>query len=217
MSAVTMRRVAEELDTGPASLYVYVANRDELLQAMYDAAMGEVPVPTVDPARWREQLKKLLRDSVTAMERYPGIARVALANVPGPAAPADIGEHRDFDEHTIEIAEVVLQLLVAGGVPRQSAAWATDLLALFITATAVESAIHAERGFSESSVPDAIRSLRTALAALSPQRYPLVSSMATELTIGNGDTRFEFGVEVLINGLLATPEPERPDDWLARG
>jgi len=30
-AAVTMRRVAQVLDTGPASLYVYVADRDELM------------------------------------------------------------------------------------------------------------------------------------------------------------------------------------------
>ena len=34
LAAVTMRRVAAELDTGAASLYVYVRNRDVLLRAM---------------------------------------------------------------------------------------------------------------------------------------------------------------------------------------
>jgi AcrR family transcriptional regulator len=32
LESVTLRRVAERLDTGPASLYVYFSNRDELLR-----------------------------------------------------------------------------------------------------------------------------------------------------------------------------------------
>ena len=36
IEGVTMRRVATELDTGAASLYVYVANRQDLLNQMFD-------------------------------------------------------------------------------------------------------------------------------------------------------------------------------------
>jgi len=36
LEAVTMRRVAAALDTGAASLYVYVPGREGLLQAMLD-------------------------------------------------------------------------------------------------------------------------------------------------------------------------------------
>ena len=54
LDAVTMRAVAAELDTGAASLYVYVANRDELLNQMFDAVASEVDLgPEPDPACWR--------------------------------------------------------------------------------------------------------------------------------------------------------------------
>lgn len=49
LDALTMRRVAKELDTGPASLYVYVANRDDLMAAMLDAALAQVPLPRTTP------------------------------------------------------------------------------------------------------------------------------------------------------------------------
>src|SRR2546423_242341 len=42
IDAVTMRRVASELDTGAASLYVYVENREDLLNQMFDAVVGEL-------------------------------------------------------------------------------------------------------------------------------------------------------------------------------
>src|SRR6201986_168632 len=41
LAAVTMRSVAAAIGTGPASLYRYVATRDEILELMIDEAGGE--------------------------------------------------------------------------------------------------------------------------------------------------------------------------------
>src|SRR3954465_15396470 len=41
---VPIRCVATELDTGAASLYVYVANRDELLDLMLDRVVSKLPI-----------------------------------------------------------------------------------------------------------------------------------------------------------------------------
>lgn len=42
LEKVTMRRLAQELDTGPASLYVYVRNTAELHAAVLDELLGSV-------------------------------------------------------------------------------------------------------------------------------------------------------------------------------
>src|SRR5580698_5998597 len=76
LDAVTMRRIAAELDTGAASLYVYVRNRDELLRAMMDSVAGTVPSVVPDPERWREQVHDLMRGFRDALEAYPGLASV---------------------------------------------------------------------------------------------------------------------------------------------
>ncbi len=44
LAAVSMRQVAKRLGTGPASLYRYVATRDDLLDLMADAAAGKIPL-----------------------------------------------------------------------------------------------------------------------------------------------------------------------------
>src|SRR5688500_9785072 len=51
LDAVSMRKVAAELGTGAASLYRYVANRDDLLDLMADATAAEyeLPPPGGDP------------------------------------------------------------------------------------------------------------------------------------------------------------------------
>ncbi len=42
LTAVSVRQVAKELGTGPASLYRYVAGRDDLVDLMVDAATGGI-------------------------------------------------------------------------------------------------------------------------------------------------------------------------------
>jgi len=63
LERVTMRRLAEKLDTGPASLYVYVRNTDELHAAILDELLGSVdlgPAAGSGDAGWREQLEWML-------------------------------------------------------------------------------------------------------------------------------------------------------------
>ncbi len=59
LEAVTMRRVAAALDTGAASLYVYVSGREGLLQAMQDRVTASIKLESPDPSRWRAQLHSL--------------------------------------------------------------------------------------------------------------------------------------------------------------
>ena len=45
--AVSMRRLAAELDAGTMSLYHYVRTKDELLTLVVDALLGEVVLPPI--------------------------------------------------------------------------------------------------------------------------------------------------------------------------
>ena len=40
-------------------------------------------------------------------------------------------------------------------------------------------------------------------------RFPLIHQYAREMTAGDGDERFEFGLDVLVNGLAAVSEKYR--------
>jgi len=194
LAAVTMRRVAEALDTGPASLYVYVANAQELHRALLDAVMGQVSSPEPDPARWREQLLDLMVAALATMDRYPGIARVALADVPTGA-------------NALRHADTMLGLLRAGGVSEQAAAWGADALSLYLTGTAVEHSIQLERDWSEERLEAYYEEIRRTFADLPAETHPHIAALVPFLTQGDGDERFRFGVEVLLNGLLHTPAP----------
>jgi AcrR family transcriptional regulator len=124
LEKVTMRRLAQELDTGPASLYVYVASTAELHAAVLDELLGEVDL---DPAGgdWRERLAGVLTSCTEVLFEHPGLARSALTARPS-------------GEHYLRLLERLLALLDEGGVPPVQAAWGADVLLQFATATAAE-------------------------------------------------------------------------------
>jgi len=193
IEGVTMRRVAAELDTGAASLYVYVKNRQDLLNQMFDAVVGEIDLPDQpDPKRWREQLIAGITSARDAMDRYPGIARVPLANVPtGPNAT--------------RLADRMLGILRAGDVDDRSAAWFVDVVSLYLNAASYEPSIYVEEGREHEEVDEEIRD---AFAQLKSADYPNITALMPMLTMGSGDERFAFGLQLMINGLLNTPPPQ---------
>ena len=103
LDAVTMRRVAAELDTGPASLYVYIRGRDELREAMLDRVSSTIELER-PIRRWREQVHALLDALLRALEAHPGIAQVAVGQHP----------HRPSTRWTSP--RTCWRLLLAGGI-----------------------------------------------------------------------------------------------------
>jgi AcrR family transcriptional regulator len=194
--AVSMRSIAKELGTGPASLYAHVANKDELDQLVIDRIASLVEVPEPDPDRWTEQVKEVMRANLAAFRAHPGSAQAALATIP-------------TAEGGLRAAEGIMQILLAGRVTPQAAAWFCDLAALYVSAIAAEESIWVQRAkvaaaagrpFTED---DVIAQVRGVFAALPPASYPALTAHAEEMTTGDGDRRFEFGLDVLLAGLVA--------------
>ena len=197
VEAVTMRRIAQALDTGPASLYVYVADRDELHALLFDAAIGTIEIEPVDPARWREQLKELARRMVKMMvEDFPGIALLAMTHIP-------------TGENALRGVESLLSLLKAGGASDEAAAYAGDLLSLYVTAIAYEQSLYRKLYSDPHHEAREVERLAERFGDLNPDRYATVAALGPAMTRGDGDERFELGLDVIINGLLATPTEGR--------
>lgn len=188
LDAVTMRRVAQELGATAASLYVHVADKDELASLMLDQLLGQVALPEPAPERWQDQVKTLARDLVQLMEANMGIARVAIANPPvGPNA--------------LRLTDWLLGLLRAAGAPDQVAAYGCDLLWLYCTSVAFEVSAYAAMGFDEADVAGRAAQMRQYFASLPAERFPNVVALAEPMTAGGGDERLEFGLDLLVAGL----------------
>ncbi|GAA4237403.1 TetR family transcriptional regulator ActII [Actinomadura meridiana] len=194
LEAVTMRRVAQELGTGPASLYAHVSDKEELRELMLDRVTGEVVLPVTDPARWQEQLKEIAHEIRRVYTSHGDIAKVSIGLIPtGP--------------NLLTIAEAQLDLMRVGGVPPKIAALAVDALGMYIDADAVEDTVYTARlGADEDAWEHFHRYLnevRAYFRGLPADRYPNIVGMVAELTSGAGDERFEFGLDILIRGIAS--------------
>jgi AcrR family transcriptional regulator len=187
--ALSMRRVAEELGTGPASLYWHVASKDELANLMIDRVASEIELPPPDPARWQEQLKEFGIEARRVFQKYPGVAGLTLGRIPiGP--------------NLLRWAEWSLAILRGAGVPDRMAAFAGDLFGLYLGAHGLEDA----GGFSSPTGADlppeeVVGMVRSYFASMPPDRFPNVLATLDELFEGGPDERFELGLDVLIRGL----------------
>jgi AcrR family transcriptional regulator len=192
LDAVSLRRVAGSLGAAPASLYVYVANREELYELMLDHVLLQVPAVEVTVDRWREQLLELFRAMLAALDRHPGIGQVGLGSL-----PVARGE--------LAIAENALGLLRAGGVADQAAAWTCDALLLFTFANAVEYAVEAQRppiAAQHKSPRMDYGAVRDTYRRLPVYRYPNLNELAVQMTTGGDPERFEFGISALVRGAI---------------
>lgn len=68
-AGLTMRRLAERLDTGSTTLYWHVKTKDDVLDLALDAVFGEVPLPA--EGGWRERVSALLSGWRAALVRHP--------------------------------------------------------------------------------------------------------------------------------------------------
>ena len=190
LDKVTVRRLAQDLDTGPASLYVYFRNTAELHAAILDELLGTVPPPPAT-GDWRDRLKRVLTDYTVMLFEHPSLARSALVT-------------RPRGEHYLNLVESLLALLAEGGVPPGQAAWGLDVLLQFGTATAAEHATRQESLDAGDEWDALVDTVRTTSAATHPQ----VAALAGLLVSGEPGERLSWGFQALIKGIVTTPAPQ---------
>jgi AcrR family transcriptional regulator len=188
LDAVSMRRVAAALDTGAGSLYVYVANREGLIHSLFDRVIATIELEVPDPSRWRVQLHSLLERLRDALVAHPGIAAATVVELPR-------------TEVALLFLENLFGTLLAGGLDPQDAAWAADILAAQVTYAAIEAEV---RRADPSALADEVTA---DFARLPADRFPLITAHVAQLVAGDGDDRFRFGIDAVVDGVLSRATP----------
>lgn len=182
LGALSMRRLADELGVGTMTLYGYFRSKDELLDAVVDAAVADrEPVALDGP--WQEQLRRLMRATRRGLGRHPGLVKVRA-------------ERPVLRPEALRFAESGLTILRGAGFGRADAARSFRLLFTYVFGYV---------SFSpDESAADARRSSRVATAALPPDEYPTLADTAEQLADAMaGEETFDFGLERIIDGLEA--------------
>jgi len=85
VDGLSMRRLAGELGAGAMSLYYYVANKDELLDAMIDVVFEEIELPPSD-TDWESAMRQRSISARQVLLRHPwAIGLMESRTLPGPA------------------------------------------------------------------------------------------------------------------------------------
>jgi TetR/AcrR family transcriptional regulator, tetracycline repressor protein len=195
-AGLSMRRVADELRTGPASLYWHVANKDALVDLVIDRVASQVSLPEPDPDRWQEQLREWLIEVRRVFDRHPGVAALTLGRIPvGP--------------NLLRWTEWTLGLLRGAGIPDRIAAYAGDLLGLYLGATGFEAALAPTSSTGEPiQVEDAVRMVRGYYESMPADQFPNVLATLDDLFSGGPEERFELGLDVILRGLASYARPD---------
>jgi AcrR family transcriptional regulator len=191
LDALTMRTVAHALGTGAASLYAYVDSKERLIELLVERVIGEVEYGgEPDPDRWMEQIKTLAREMRRVFASHGDMARASFARIP-------------LGENALRGSEWLIAVLRAGGLADEVIALACDLLPLYVMAVAYEDSLYVSSGLTPEQVGDYVGRMRGYFETLPSDRFPGVVALAELLTSGDQSSRFEFGLEVLLRGLVA--------------
>jgi AcrR family transcriptional regulator len=191
LDALTMRAVAAALGTGAASLYAHVASKDVLIELLIERVIGEIRFEgPPDPARWVEQLQETGREMRRMWARHKDLARASFSRIP-------------LGENALRGSEWMIAVMRAGGLSDRAIGLGCDLMALYIGAVAYEESIGPAEGVGPAEMEEYASRMQDYFAALPADRFPGLVSLAGSLTEADGEERFEFGLEVLIRGLIA--------------
>lgn len=82
IEALSMRKLADELGVKAMSLYNHVANKDDVLDGIVDAAMTEIAAPPAG-ADWKTQIKEIAISAHETLLRHPWVVELGLRQRPG--------------------------------------------------------------------------------------------------------------------------------------
>lgn len=191
----TIRKLAEELDTKPMTIYHHVDGKEAILDGMIDVVFDEIDLPPTD-LTWPEALRVRCTSAREVLARHPWATPLMESrSTPGP--------------HTLAHHEAVLATLRSGGLSIPLTAHAYAILDSYVYGFALQ----------EASLPiqasDDLADLATSIFDQSTMAaYPHLAELTTQHVLQPGydfGSSFDYGLEMLLDGLATAAEREASD------
>jgi AcrR family transcriptional regulator len=184
IESISMRRLAQELGVEAMSLYTHVRNKDDLLDGMVDAVIGEIPT-SADGAHWKTSLRQMALAARSVVLTHPWAPRpIESRATPGPAA--------------LRYINAVLGVLREGGFTVAQAHHALHILGSRLLGFTQE--LFDDSGDVD---PETAASIASELGAT----LPYVAEMALAVTHAGAlgpcddDAEFAFALDFILDGL----------------
>ncbi|GAS91250.1 TetR/AcrR family transcriptional regulator [Mycolicibacterium brisbanense] len=178
--ALTMRTLAQRLDSGTATLYRHFRSRAQLIAHVIDTVLGEADIDAAAAREmpWRQVVESGARTLFEVFRAHPQVARLLAERIPmGPNAM----RQREF----------MIAALLAAGFGPELAAQAYATVARFVLGFAIQLGEHPTD--DDAELPETWR-------AQDPQSYPATVAVADHLPVGL-EREFSLGLELILNGL----------------
>jgi AcrR family transcriptional regulator len=180
--ALSMRSLARRLRSSTATLYRHVRGKDELLAYVADRLLGAAELEGLAVDTWQQGCRAGARALYTTLTKHPNAVPLFVGQVP--AGPNALGAR-----------ERAIAVLLAAGFPPGLAARGYTAIAHFVVGFAIQQPI------DETVDPGRRRRLRNYYRSLDPRAHPATTAVADVLTGATIDEEFEFGLELIIDGL----------------
>lgn len=177
--AVSMRRLAAELQCGVMSLYNHIPNKDALLDAVAEHIMADFRFAADAGADWREQARVLVRSFRSISRRYPRCINIVIMRQLNTAAG-------------LQPLESALATARAAGFDGELAVRIMRTFVAYALGSLVNEA-RLRQIRPEDSVP------------VDPRSFPNIAALAHPLVHVDHEADFEFGLDLLINAVAALP------------
>src|SRR6266568_2192267 len=183
IEAVTMRRLGRELGVEAMSLYNHVANKDEILEGIADAVVGEIDLPP-EGTDWKTALRGNAIASRDMLLRHRWASSLKMRRMPGPAT---LGQN-----------EWVLRTLREAGFSEELTYHAYHILESYVVGFAVQ-----ELNFTSYTEEQMAEMAATFLRDFPRDEYPYFTEHVEQhLDPPPGEEGgFELGLDLLLDAL----------------
>lgn len=199
-AAVSMRRIAKELQVGAMSLYWHIESKEDLHQLMLEAVQAEIEA-TEPSGDWRADLAGYARNTMAAMRRHPWA--IDYIGTGPPSGPVDA---RNADRLIASLDGLGLDVLTT--------LWVLMTLGTYVIGAAVReiqetrwhrAAQEAMAGMPEGEVAEAFAEFDRRIRGSG--RYPHLATLFEHSIDPDApetrDERFEFGLSCMLDGIAA--------------
>jgi AcrR family transcriptional regulator len=189
IDAVSMRRLGQELGVEAMSLYTHVRNKEDLLDGMADAVVGEVTVPIGD-GDWQSTLRSTILGARAVLSSHRWVPRIIETRLaPGPA--------------TLAYMDAVVGILRAGG-------FSIDLThhAMHVLGSRMMGFTQELYDDSDGTDPDEAATFAREVGEIFPNIAAVALAASHEGGLGScdDDVEFRFALDLILDGLARLRE-----------
>ncbi|ONH31392.1 TetR/AcrR family transcriptional regulator [Pseudofrankia asymbiotica] len=182
--ALTLRCVAERLDTTIASLYRHIASRDELIALIADHVMGDIRLDRTGRG-WRADVEALMRD----------FRRISLDQPLPPSARSRSG----YGPNMLRVVDAALSLFLEAGLAPDQAGYATITMLELMASDAL---LRVHRG-QDSGGPRGSDGFGELLDGLPADQFTALRAAGGSYISATADDVFDHSTAIFLDGVAS--------------